>query len=228
MPPSGNRIKRETEMNDYVSPDWAKAALLTIDIQSDFTLPGAPLEIPGTMEVLPRIQPLLQAFRNQQKPIIHVVRLYLPDGSNADLCRRKDIKQGKRMVVPGSDGAELMAELKPSPEVKLDAEKLLAGKLQLLGPQEWLMYKPRWGAFFQTPLESHLHNLAINTIVVCGCNFPNCPRTTIYEASERDFRIVLVTDAISQIYAQGLQELKNIGVSLLNSTECLAKTGARA
>lgn len=215
-------------MNDYVSPDWAKAALLTIDIQRDFTLPGAPLEIPGTMEVLPRIPPLLQAFRNQQKPIIHVVRLYLPDGSNADLCRRKDIKQGKRMVVPGSDGAELMAELKPSPEVKLDAEKLLAGKLQLLGPQEWLMYKPRWGAFFQTPLESHLHNLAINTIVVCGCNFPNCPRTTIYEASERDFRIVLVTDAISQIYAQGLQELKNIGVSLLNSTECLAKTGARA
>lgn len=215
-------------MNDYVSPDWAKAALLTIDIQRDFTLPGAPLEIPGTMEVLPRIQPLLQAFRNQQKPIIHVVRLYLPDGSNTDLCRRKDIKQGKRMVVPGSDGAELMAELKPSPEVKLDAEKLLAGKLQLIGPQEWLMYKPRWGAFFQTPLESHLHNLAINTIVVCGCNFPNCPRTTIYEASERDFRIVLVTDAISQIYAQGLQELKNIGVSLLNSTECLAKTGARA
>lgn len=215
-------------MNDYVSPDWAKAALLTIDIQRDFTLPGAPLEIPGTMEVLPRIQPLLQAFRNQQKPIIHVVRLYLPDGSNADLCRRKDIKQGKRIVVPGSDGAELMAELKPSPEVKLDAEKLLAGKLQLIGPQEWLMYKPRWGAFFQTPLESHLHNLAINTIVACGCNFPNCPRTTIYEASERDFRIVLVTDAISQIYAQGLQELKNIGVSLLNSTECLAKTGARA
>lgn len=215
-------------MNDYVSPDWAKAALLTIDIQRDFTLPGAPLEIPGTMEVLPRIQPLLQAFRNQQKPIIHVVRLYLPDGSNTDLCRRKDIKQGKRMVVPGSDGAELMAELKPSPEVKLDAEKLLAGKLQLIGPQEWLMYKPRWGAFFQTPLESHLHNLAINTIVVCGCNFPNCPRTTIYEASERDFRIVLVTDAISQIYAQGLQELKNIGVSLLNSTECQAKTGARA
>jgi len=215
-------------MNDYISPDWAKAALLTIDIQRDFTLPGAPLEIPGTMEVLPRIQPLLQAFRNQQKPIIHVVRLYLPDGSNADLCRRKDIKQGKRMVVPGSDGAELMAELKPSPEVKLDAEKLLSGQLQLLGPQEWLMYKPRWGAFFQTPLESHLHNLAINTIVVCGCNFPNCPRTTIYEASERDFRIVLVTDAISQIYAQGLQELKNIGVSLLNSTECLAKTGARA
>jgi nicotinamidase-related amidase len=215
-------------MNDYVSPDWAKAALLTIDTQRDFTLPGAPAEIPGTMEVLSEMRQLVQAFRNQRKPIIHVVRLYLPDGSNADLCRRQDIEQGKRIVAPGSDGAELMDELKPSPGVKLDAEKLLAGKLQSIGPNEWLMYKPRWGAFFQTPLESHLHHLGINTIVVCGCNFPNCPRTTIYQASERDFRVVLVTDAISQIYAQGLQELKNIGVSLLNSTECLAKIGAGA
>ena len=31
----------------------------------------------------------------------------------------------------------------------------------------------------------------------CGCNFPNCPRTSIYEASERDFRVVLARDAIS-------------------------------
>lgn len=215
-------------MNDYVSPDWEKAALLTIDTQRDFTLPGAPAEIPGTMKVLPKMQQLVQAFRNQRKPIIHVVRLYLPDGSNADLCRRKDIEQGKRMVVPGSEGAELMVELKPAPEVRLDTEKLLNGELQSIGPQEWVMYKPRWGAFFQTPLEPHLHDLGINTIVVCGCNFPNCPRTTIYQASERDFRIVLVTDAISQIYTRGLQELKNIGVSLLNSTECLTKIGAGA
>ena len=213
-------------MNDYTSPDFKKAALLTIDTQRDFTLPGAPAEIPGTMAVLPKMQQLLQTFRKQQKPIIHVVRLYLPDGSNADLCRRQGIERGKRIVVPGSDGAELMEELKPVPAVKLDTEKLLTGALQLISPKEWIMYKPRWGAFFQTPLESHLRNLGINTIVVCGCNFPNCPRTTIYEASERDLRIVLVTDATSQIYPRGLQELKNIGVSLLKAKECLARIGA--
>jgi nicotinamidase-related amidase len=213
-------------MNDYTSPDFKKAALLTIDTQRDFTVPGAPAEIPGTMAVLPKMQQLVQTFRKQQKPIIHVVRLYLPDGSNADLCRRQDIERGKRIVVPGSDGAELMEELKPVPTVKLDTKKLLAAELQLIGPKEWIMYKPRWGAFFQTPLEPHLRSLDINTIVVCGCNFPNCPRTTIYEASERDFRIVLVTDATSQIYARGLQELKNIGVSLPKAKECLARIGA--
>ena len=123
-------------MNDYVSPDFSNAILLTIDMQRDFTLPGAPIEIPGTMDVLPKMQRLVQTFRNTQKPIVHVVRLYLADGSNVDLCRRKSVERGKRMVVPGSDGAELMKELKPAPDVKLDTEKLLAGELQLIGPKE--------------------------------------------------------------------------------------------
>jgi isochorismate hydrolase len=92
---------------------------------------------------------------------------------------------------------------------------------------EWIMYKPRWGAFYNTLLEKHLlHNLDVNTVVVCGCNFPNCPRTTIYEASERDFRIILAKDATSLIYNIGLQELENIGVLLINTDECIAWLGS--
>ena len=49
-----------------------------------------------------------------------------------------------------------------------------------------------------------------------------CPRTTIYEASERDFRIILAKDATSLIYDIGLQELQNIGISLMNTDECIA------
>ena len=208
-------------MNDYTNPDYNRVALLTIDVQRDCTIPGAPIEIPGTIDVLPKIQSLVRTFRSSQKPIIHVVRLYLPDGSNADACRRKAIELGKRVLAPESDGAELMEELKPTLGVRLDAANLLKGELQSIGPKEWIMYKPRWGAFFKTPLEKHLHDLDINTIVLCGCNFPNCPRTTIYEASERDFRIVFVADAVSQTYKRGLQELKNIGVNLIKTKEVL-------
>jgi nicotinamidase-related amidase len=206
-------------MDDHVNPDFKRVALLTIDVQRDFILPGAPLKIPGTVEVLPKIQYLVQLFRERQKPIVHVVRLYLANGSNADLCRRKSIESGKQAIVPGSEGAELVEELKPTPDTKLDVERLLVGELQSIGPEEWVIYKPRWGAFFHTILEQHLRGLGINTIVVCGCNFPNCPRTTIYEASERDFRIVLAKDAVSQVYDRGLEELRNIGVSLLTSNE---------
>jgi nicotinamidase-related amidase len=210
-------------MNEYIIPDYNRAALITIDVQRDCTLPGAPLEIPGTIDLLPKMQSLVRAFRISQKPIVHVVRLYLPDGANADNCRRRTIELGKQILVPGSDGAELMAELKPSPEIKLDSAKLLGGELQTVGANEWIVYKPRWGAFFRTPLEAHLNKLGINTVVLCGCNFPNCPRTTIYEASERDFKIILVIDAVSQVYKRGLNELENIGVNLVKTREFLAK-----
>jgi nicotinamidase-related amidase len=126
------------------------------------------------------------------------------------------------VVIPGSDGAELMDELKPSSTTRLDSSLLLSGHLQQIGTMEWIMYKPRWGAFYNTLLERHLHNLDVNTVVVCGCNFPNCPRTTIYEASERDFRIILAKDATSLIYNIGLEELENIGVLLMNTDECIA------
>jgi nicotinamidase-related amidase len=208
--------------DDYLTPDKDQATLVIIDTQRDFTLPDAPTMIPGTLAALPQMQRLVQAFRARGKPIVHVVRLYLPDGSNVDLCRRRAVQAGQQLVAPGTDGAEIMDELKPSAVVRLDAGLLLSGRCQFIGPHEWIMYKPRWGAFYQTHLEEHLRRLGVNTIVLCGCNFPNCPRTTIYEASERDFKVVLIIDAVSGLYEQGRQEMRNIGVSLMDTETCLA------
>ena len=56
-------------------------------------------------------------------------------------------------------------------------------------------------------------------MVVAGCNYPNCPRTTVYEASERYFRTVLIEDAVSGLYTKGIQELTQIGVSVVKSNQ---------
>lgn len=198
-------------------------------MQRDFALPDAPARVPGTAEAAPKMGRLVEAFRRAGRPVVHVVRLYLPDGSNADLCRRGALERGERVASPGGDGAELLDELKPSPAARLDPERLLAGELQELGANEWAMHKPRWGAFYRTPLEEHLRTLGADTVVVCGCNFPNCPRATVYEASERDLRVVLVTDAVSGLYERGAEELANIGVGLFGSEECAeAVLGAMA
>jgi len=208
-------------MGKYTDDDWANAALLTIDTQRGFTLTGAPAEIPGKTSIVPKMRRLIEAFSQGNRPIVHVVRIYLPDGSNVALCRREGVERGNGVALPGSEGAELVDELKPSSQVRLDAELLLGGGLQEIGEKEWIMYKSRWGAFYRTSLREHLRDLRIDTVVVCGCNFPNCPRATVYQASERDFRVVLVTDATSGVYERGLRELGNIGVNLIDSDGCL-------
>jgi nicotinamidase-related amidase len=203
-------------MADYTTPQFDTAALITIDTQRD-VLDGRPLEIPGTSAALPAMARLLDAFRTARVPIVHIVRLYRPDGSNVDLCRRDLVERGTAILAPGSDGSELAHELVADPGTRLDTDRLLDGGIQDVGEREVVMYKPRWGAFFETPLESHLRSQDVSTVVFCGCNFANCPRTSIYEASERDFRVVLATDAVSGLYERGERELDGIGVRLMTS-----------
>jgi nicotinamidase-related amidase len=83
------------------------------------------------------------------------------------------------------------------------------------------MYKPRWDAFYGTLLPVLLQELKITTVVVIGCNFPNCPRTTLYGASMRDYRAVMVRDAVSGVYDQGLRELNDIGIATPTTDEFL-------
>ena len=205
--------------NDYTVPNKSNSALIIIDVQKDFSMNGAPAEIPGTVEVIGPIQNLIKKYREKGKPIVHVIRLYQSDGSNVDLCRKKVIEDGKQMVIVGTDGSEIVNDLKPSSTTKLNPRLLLSGKMQKIGKAEWVLYKPRWGAFYKTNLEEHLRKMGIDTLVICGCNFPNCPRTTIYEASERDFKIVFIKDGTSRVYDIGLKELENIGVSIMDTGE---------
>ncbi|MBF2049822.1 MAG: cysteine hydrolase family protein [Leptolyngbya sp. IPPAS B-1204] len=144
-------------MNKYTLPKQSSSALISIDVQNDFTLIGAPMEIRGTHEKVLQMLQLLTAFRAAERPIIHVIRLYLPDGSNVDACRKEMIENGMAIAAPSTTGAELVDELKPDKLIRLTPEGLLQGEFQLLGKQEWAMYKPRWDAFYQTTLESRLH-----------------------------------------------------------------------
>lgn len=212
-----------TAKDRYTRPLAGSAALVLIDVQRDFLdIPGddAPMPVEGTRAAIPAMVKLATAFRQRGLPIVHVVRLYRPDGSNVDAVRRQSIEQGARIAAPGSAGSRIATELLPD-AVELDHELLLAGGFQQLGTAEHVMYKPRWGAFYRTDLERHLHESGSDTLVFAGCNFPNCPRTSIYEASERDFRVVLVSDAISGLYDRGIAECRAIGVEVLELSETL-------
>ncbi|GAA4426394.1 cysteine hydrolase [Georgenia halophila] len=203
-------------MADYVSPDWSRAALVVVDVQNDFLDDGA-AAIPGTTDVLPAIAALTQVFREAGRPIAHVVRLYEPGGSDVDLPRRDSIERGARVVAPGTAGSQIPHPLLPAP-VDLNVEILRSGRPQVLRDREIVVMKPRWSAFYRTPLESWLHDHDCDTVVVAGCNLPNCPRATLFDASERDFRAALVSDAVSQTSAERLSDLERIGVRTLTAS----------
>lgn len=210
------------EACDYTQPDFSAAALVIIDTQGG-TLKGRSLEIPGTSAALPAMSSLAAAFRESSRPIIYIVRIYRPDGRNVDLCRRSAVEQGAEMLLEDSPDCQIAPGLLPGNAPLLDCARLLSGGIQELSADEVVIYKPRWGAFYKTPLEDHLRGLGITTLVFGGSNFPNCPRTSIYEASERDFRIIVAKDALSGLYPRGVTELENIGVRFLSVADLIDK-----
>jgi len=49
-------------------------------------------------------------------------------------------------------------------------------------------------------------------------------RTSIYEASERDFRVVLIEDAVSGLYEKGAEEMRKIGVAVMTTESFLSQS----
>ncbi|MEV0902939.1 isochorismatase family cysteine hydrolase [Actinoplanes sp. NPDC049802] len=201
-------------MTDHVVPHWGASGLIIIDMQADFASIG------GTVEVAPRVDELASAFRRAGRPIVHIVRLYPPGSPDIDLPRRGVTT----IAAPGTPGAGLLAG--PAAPVELDAGLLLSGRPQEVGDGEIVLFKPRWGAFYRTDLERWLRSRGVDTVVVCGCNLPNCPRATLFEASERDFRTVLATDAVSQTSPERLADLAGIGVTLSTTAEVIGSLSA--
>jgi nicotinamidase-related amidase len=65
----------------------------------------------------------------------------------------------------------------------------------------------------------------VTTLIVCGFNFASSGRATVLEASERDYRIVLVPDAAAGASDEAQRELCRVGVHLLPVADCLAWLG---
>ena len=216
-----NKRRDETLQDKHTEPHWDTSALVTIDMQNCFISPKIGKKETKAHSIVANIVGLLDIYRAKGKPIVQVVRSYLPDGSDADVYRKGIIERGEFSLAPGSDEAELVAALKPGGSPALDFDILRNGEFQKLGPNEWAMYKSRLGAFYKTGFEGWLREKCIDTVVFVGTFFPNCVRQSVTEANERDFRTVVVTDAIFGIHDTGEKELKAIGVACMEIDKIL-------
>ena len=149
-------------------------ALVIIDMQNDFVLPEAPLCVKGAQATVPTIQKLLDRARAEGWRVIHVIRQHRRDGSDVEIGRAPLFTQGAGICVPGTKGAEIVDELAPLPD-------------------ETILRKLRFSAFFQTELDMILRRLKIDTLLIAGTQYPNCVRGTATDAMSHDYNTIVVT-----------------------------------
>lgn len=189
-------------MRMTVSSDGGNAqsdvAILVIDMQNDFVLPGAVLCVAGAQATIPTIQDLLSYGRSKGWHIIHVIREHRYSGCDVDLPRVPLFTDGKQgYCVPGTKGWEIVEGLEPK-------------------QGDIIVSKRRNSGFFQTELDMVLRRLGVKTVVLAGTQYPNCVRGTAVDAMCYDYNTVVCTDACSaktpEVAEANIFDMKNMGI----------------
>ncbi len=172
-------------------------ALLIIDMQNDFVVGNAHCKVDKAIHALPVMRQTLDFFRSRDLPVFHITRCYEEDGSNTEITRRKDFQEGRKYLVAGSKGAEIVEELTPL-------------------PGEEILIKPRFSAFFATELAKRLQRQGIGHVVVIGVNTANCVRATVFDAISHDFETTVIRDATAsstrEIAEDNIRDMQAMGV----------------
>ena len=150
-----------------------KIALVNVDMQNCF-VENSPIAAPGGVEVLGRINRLIEACR-ANGVIIHTAHVVRPDGSNIGVMGE--------IIPPVNDGVIN----KGAPSAALhDGLDFQDGDI--------VLDKPRFGSFHGTDLELILRSQGIDTIIVTGICTNICCETTAREANVRDFHVFFLSD----------------------------------
>jgi biuret amidohydrolase len=184
-------------------------ALVIIDMQRDFVLPGGFGEKLGndTSLLLAAVKPtqrVLAKARENGMFIIHTREGHRPDLSDcppAKLTRGgktfigNDSPMG-RILVRGEKGHDIIHQLYP-----------IKG--------EPVIDKPGKGSFHATDLHQILLDRGIKTLIVCGVTLEVCVHTTVREANDRGYECVVLSDCVAsyfpEFYRVGLEMIKAQG-----------------
>lgn len=159
-----------------------RTALLLIDMQEEFAgATGGPYRVPEAARRIPAMAALLQAFRARGLPVLHTAFA----GTHAFLDRpRWGALMPNRALGAGEGDAGLFQEPRFVPELQPRAGEIV-------------VQKPSYGAFYDTPLETILKRLGVDTLVLAGTLTDCCVGTTARQAYERGLAAFVVSDAVA-------------------------------
>ncbi len=166
-------------LNRYDRLLGPKTALVVIDLQNVFMLPGMPVEVPTAREIVPNVNRLAAAIRKAGGKVVWV-KMCLEGQSEAWRVffdgdpRRATLAE----LTPGSRGFELHADLDVRPE-------------------DTILVKKRFSAFIQgsSDIDRHLRDAGIDTVVIVGTVTNVCCESSARDAMMLNYRLVFISDA---------------------------------
>lgn len=175
--------------------ETTRTALVMIDMQRDFLLPGGFGEALGNdvSQLAGCISParqLLDWARSVRMSVVHTKEAHAPDLSDCPPAKLQRGAPGKRIgdpgpmgriLIDGEPGSDFLPELAP-----------LAG--------ERVLRKPGKGAFYATDLDDWLQKRNISSLVFAGVTTEVCVQTTMREANDRGYNCLLIEEATASYF----------------------------
>jgi nicotinamidase-related amidase len=170
------RAYRGGEATFPIAPQ--RSALLVIDMQDEFVKPGwTPYWVPDATRMVPRLAAFIAQCRDMSVPVIYTA--FAGTHDNLDRPRSGAFMPNRYPAGEGHEGwfreGRIWHELAPRPE-------------------DVVIFKPSYGAFYDTPLETILRNLGRDSILVAGTLTNFCCGTTARQGYERGFQVVFGSD----------------------------------
>ena len=159
--------------------DPDSTAVIVVDMQNDFCHPDGALHAPASEAALADVTGLVAAARDAGASIVYTRDVHPPEQFE-DAHYHDEFERWGEHVVEGTWGARLHDDL----DVR-DGDHVVD--------------KHTYDAFYQTDLEGHLDAHGVDDLLVCGTLANVCVLHTAGSAGLRDYRPVLVEDAVGYI-----------------------------
>jgi nicotinamidase-related amidase len=183
-----------------------EVALVVIDMQRDFLMPGGFGESLGNdvSQLRRTIEPLaalMAAWRDKGLPIIHTREGHLPDLSDCPPAKLERGAPSKRIGDPGAFGRIL---------IRGEYGHDIIDELQPI-EGEAVVDKPGKGAFYATELQALLEKDGIKSLVVTGVTTEVCVHTTVREANDRGYECLVPADCVGSYFP----EFQRVGLEMI-------------
>jgi nicotinamidase-related amidase len=171
--------------------DPTRTAVVAVDMHRGHLDPAvATLPLPAERcgPLIKRAAALFADLRARGVPIVHVVTEYRDADEIASnpfwKAAHDDPSKARRGIlrhnVAGSPGTEIVSELQDARDIIVRTKK-------------------RYSVFTPTDLEFVLRGRGVDTVILAGVNTTTCVLCAAFEATNRDFRVVVAADAVDSM-----------------------------